>query len=66
MLGVTVFGIFFTPVFYVVIRWFTQEESRTCTAHADEHAEEPAIVAAMVANAGHGTAIQVNPPHHPS
>ena len=22
MLGVTVFGIFFTPVFYVVIRWF--------------------------------------------
>jgi multidrug efflux pump len=23
MLGVTVFGIFFTPVFYVVIRWFT-------------------------------------------
>ena len=25
MLGVTVFGIFFTPVFYVVIRWFTAE-----------------------------------------
>jgi multidrug efflux pump len=23
MLGVTIFGIFFTPVFYVVIRWFT-------------------------------------------
>jgi hypothetical protein len=23
MLGVTVFGIFFTPVFYVVIRWLT-------------------------------------------
>jgi multidrug efflux pump len=23
MLGVTVFGIFFTPVFYVVIRWFS-------------------------------------------
>src|SRR5204863_5159695 len=23
MLGVTLFGIFFTPVFYVVIRWFT-------------------------------------------
>ena len=22
MLGVTIFGIFFTPVFYVVIRWF--------------------------------------------
>jgi multidrug efflux pump len=24
MLGVTVFGIFFTPVFYVVIRWFSR------------------------------------------
>jgi hypothetical protein len=23
MLGVTLFGIFFTPVFYLVIRWFT-------------------------------------------
>src|ERR1044071_4594086 len=24
MLGVTAFGIFFTPVFYVVVRWFTE------------------------------------------
>jgi multidrug efflux pump len=24
MLGVTIFGIFFTPVFYVIIRWFTR------------------------------------------
>ncbi|MCU0872088.1 MAG: efflux RND transporter permease subunit [Pirellulaceae bacterium] len=24
MLGVTIFGIFFTPIFYYVIRWFTQ------------------------------------------
>jgi hypothetical protein len=24
MLGVTVFGLFFTPVFYVVIRWCTK------------------------------------------
>jgi hypothetical protein len=23
MLGVTIFGIFFTPVFYVVVRWLT-------------------------------------------
>ena len=23
MLGVTLFGIFFTPVFYVVLRWLT-------------------------------------------
>ena len=27
MLGVTVFGVFFTPVFYYVIRWFAQEKS---------------------------------------
>jgi multidrug efflux pump len=30
MLGVTAFGIFFTPVFYSVIRWFT--ESKTASA----------------------------------
>jgi multidrug efflux pump len=29
MLGVTVFGIFFTPVFYVVIRWFTEPKGAT-------------------------------------
>jgi len=28
MLGVTIFGIFFTPVFYVVIRWFTERKNR--------------------------------------
>jgi multidrug efflux pump len=27
MLGVTIFGIFFTPVFYVVVRWFTERTS---------------------------------------
>jgi multidrug efflux pump len=26
MLGVTLFGIFFTPVFYVVIRWFSKQQ----------------------------------------
>jgi hypothetical protein len=26
MLGVTIFGIFFTPVFYSVIRWFTSRK----------------------------------------
>jgi hypothetical protein len=25
MLGVTAFGIFFTPVFYAVVRWFTDK-----------------------------------------
>src|SRR5947207_488050 len=27
MLGVTLFGIFLTPVFYVVIRWFTEKRT---------------------------------------
>jgi multidrug efflux pump subunit AcrB len=27
MLGVTIFGVFFTPVFYVVVRWFTEKKS---------------------------------------
>src|SRR5207245_1507320 len=27
MLGVTIFGIFFTPVFYVVIRWFSRQSA---------------------------------------
>jgi multidrug efflux pump len=29
MLGVTFFGIFLTPVFYTVIRWFTERRNRT-------------------------------------
>ena len=29
MLGVTIFGIFFTPVFYSVIRWLTARSKRT-------------------------------------
>jgi multidrug efflux pump len=29
MLGVTIFGIFFTPVFYVVVRWFTGAKTGT-------------------------------------
>jgi hypothetical protein len=27
MLGVTVFGVFFTPVFYVVVRFFTERKA---------------------------------------
>jgi multidrug efflux pump len=32
MLGVTFFGIFLTPVFYVVIRWFTERRRKQITA----------------------------------
>jgi multidrug efflux pump len=34
MLGVTIFGIFFTPVFYVVIRWLTEKKSDAAAAKA--------------------------------
>jgi multidrug efflux pump len=37
MLGVTIFGIFFTPVFYVVIRWFAGTKT-AAPAPADAHA----------------------------
>ena len=33
MLGVTFFGIFLTPVFYYVIRWFTDRRKASKTAH---------------------------------
>ena len=34
MLGVTLFGIFFTPVFYVVIRWLTARRGSASPPHA--------------------------------
>jgi multidrug efflux pump subunit AcrB len=34
MLGVTLFGIFFTPVFYVVIRWLTSRKESAPPPHA--------------------------------
>jgi hypothetical protein len=39
MLGVTVFGIFFTPVFYVVIRWFSGRRTPAAPALAEAGAE---------------------------
>jgi multidrug efflux pump len=44
MLGVTIFGIFFTPVFYVVIRWLTE---RKVTHVVDRTMTEPAAAAAL-------------------
>src|SRR5437764_4601486 len=44
MLGVTLFGIFFTPVFYVVIRWLTGRAKSVPPTHAlpEEKAVEKA------------------------
>jgi multidrug efflux pump len=38
MLGVTLFGIFLTPVFYFVIRWFTDRRSRRAVSGAHSSA----------------------------
>ena len=41
MLGVTIFGIFFTPIFYYVIRWFTAERASNDVTWRDQR-DEPA------------------------
>jgi multidrug efflux pump len=41
MLGVTIFGIFFTPVFYVVIRWFSGRKAATAPAVAHPTEDGP-------------------------
>jgi hypothetical protein len=49
MLGVTIFGIFFTPVFYVVIRWFTGgTKTAPKPVPQPDHAEVVAAVAATI------------------
>ena len=46
MLGVTAFGIFFTPVFYYVIRWLTSRRAPAAAAHPGGRAGEAAPPAA--------------------
>ena len=41
MLGVTVFGIFFTPVFYVVIRWLTATPQANAQSRHQANADDP-------------------------
>jgi multidrug efflux pump len=64
MLGVTVFGIFYTPVFYYVIRWFTE---RKAVAPAGVAAEAPAApeaaLTAVAAEPDGETAIQRKSSH---
>jgi multidrug efflux pump len=42
MLGVTLFGIFLTPVFYSVIQWFGDRRQKRYAMHAVSAAAEPA------------------------
>ncbi len=48
MLGVTIFGIFFTPVFYVVVRWLAERK----TTDKLSVAHEPAVSTAITTHDG--------------
>ena len=41
MLGVTIFGIFFTPVFYYVIRWFSERKQKAAESDSTPRREAP-------------------------
>jgi multidrug efflux pump len=64
MIGVTIFGIFFTPVFYVVVRWFTERSIREGELPAKSKPREAVHAghAAEPRSDGH-TGIQVKPGH---
>jgi multidrug efflux pump subunit AcrB len=55
MLGVTLFGIFFTPVFYVVIRWLTARGKSARPPHAPP--EQAAASQDVPATHGDGVAV---------
>jgi multidrug efflux pump subunit AcrB len=62
MLGVTLFGIFLTPVFYAAIQWFSDRRARDGGAGSDGKPEGQAVEAELPANGdGHADA----PVHEP-
>ena len=61
MLGVTLFGIFLTPVFFYVIQWFNDWRSRGQSRRAEENGVE--VPAPAPAPAATGTAITPGPRH---
>ena len=58
MLGVTIFGIFFTPVFYVVVRWFTERKAPQPEAVLAPVVHETAPASAIQATDGKGAITQ--------
>ena len=62
MLGVTIFGIFFTPVFYVVIRWFTERKTTAPTEKTPAVADGIPPDTAVAKPDGQG--IQTEPKQH--
>jgi multidrug efflux pump len=65
MLGVTIFGLGFTPVFYVLIRRLGGTKKPAPQAPPSHGPKEP-IVSAAVATPTDGAAIQTAPGHHPA
>jgi hypothetical protein len=63
MLGVTLFGIFFTPVFYVVIRWLSGRKKSAPPPHAppEEATANEAVPAIQADGRAVSTAIQPLP-----
>jgi multidrug efflux pump len=59
MLGVTLFGIFFTPVFYVVVRWLTSRKAPAAPAGGPPHEAAPAADGVAAA---HGDGVPVTAP----
>ena len=52
MLGVTLFGIFLTPVFYYVIQWFKDRHGARPKTRTDANEHSP--VAHFISGLGHG------------
>ncbi len=66
MLGVTLFGIFLTPVFYYVIQWFSDwraERRARWPDEEEEEDEEPALVHAPTLGDGDNPGIVSEPRH---
>jgi multidrug efflux pump len=64
MLGVTLFGIFFTPVFYVVIRWFTERKAPESGAVAATSPPAHEAIVVPVAKAPEPEAVMEPTPNH--
>jgi multidrug efflux pump len=52
MLGVTVFGVFFTPVFYYVIRWFTERGDKKTPSATEGRMEHGPMATAAHSGVG--------------
>ena len=63
MLGVTAFGIFFTPVFYAVVRWFTDKKAvpMASTPDGNDQIGSPAIAELDGSSDGLATGVKKAP-----